>query len=154
MQSRIEFGSKYAMIAPHQKTYDYLEGRPKAPENYEAAVEYWESLYTDENASYDKYIEVDVTDLEPYVTWGTTPGMGVSFSEPFPEIQDHNDEAAYEYMDLKPGMTASDIPVRIYFRFLYERRLEDLVEEPRHIRKVSDNFHAIVVPAAVLENTG
>lgn len=147
----IEFGSKYAMIAPDQKTYDYLEGRPKAPENYESAVEYWETLYTDENASYDKYIEIDVTDLEPYVTWGTTPGMGVSFSEAFPEIRDHNDEAAYKYMDLKPGMKASDIPVtNIFLGSCTNARLEDLVEGAKYIkgRKVADDFHAIVVPGS------
>ncbi|MFZ2212999.1 MAG: 3-isopropylmalate dehydratase large subunit, partial [Trichococcus flocculiformis] len=111
----IEFGAKIGMMAPDQTTYDYLRGRRYAPENMEKAIADWETLKSDPDAVYDTDIAIDVSDLAPYVTWGTNPGMGVQFGEKFPEIQDKNDERAYNYMDLKPGQTAEDIPLGFVF---------------------------------------
>ena len=88
----IEFGAKIGMMAPDQTTYDYLRGRRYAPENMEKAIADWETLKSDPDAVYDTDIAIDVSDLAPYVTWGTNPGMGVQFGEKFPEIQDKNDE--------------------------------------------------------------
>ncbi|MEJ7351197.1 aconitase family protein, partial [Staphylococcus epidermidis] len=70
---------------------------------------------SDEDAYFDKVIELDVSNLEPQVTWGTNPEMGVNFSSPFPEIKDSNDERAYHYMGLKPGQKAEDIELGYVF---------------------------------------
>ena len=98
----IEAGAKYGMMQPDDITFEYVKGRPYAT-NYEYSIDEWKELYTDDDAQFDKVITLDVTNLEPQVTWGTNPEMGVSFNEPFPEIQNVNDERAYNYMDLKPG---------------------------------------------------
>lgn len=79
----IEAGAKYGMMKPDETTFEYVKGREYQPENFEEKVEEWKELYSDEDATYDKIINVDVTDLEPQVTWGTSPEMGVSFSTPF-----------------------------------------------------------------------
>ena len=81
----------------------------------EKAIADWETLKSDLDAVYDTDIAIDVSDLAPYVTWGTNPGMGVQFGEKFPEIQDKNDERAYNYMDLQPGQTAEEIPLGFVF---------------------------------------
>ncbi|MGX7092179.1 3-isopropylmalate dehydratase large subunit [Hutsoniella sourekii] len=147
----IEFGSKYTLIAPDQKTFDYLEGRPKAPANFDQAVNYWKTLYTDPDAKYDKEIHLDVSNLAPYVTWGTTPAMGLPYGEAFPEARDHNDERAYEYMDLKAGMTAQDIPVtNIFLGSCTNARIEDLIEGAKYLkgRKVAEGVYAVVAPGS------
>lgn len=147
----IEFGAKFGMIAPDQKAYDYIKGKPKVPADFDRAVEYWKTLYTDEDAEFDSMLEIDVSDLGPYVTWGTTPGMGIEYNESFPEITDHNDERAYEYMDLKPGMKAEDIPLtNVFLGSCTNARLEDLIEGAKYIkgRKVPDYMYAVVVPGS------
>lgn len=147
----IEFGSKVTMIAPDEKTYEYLKGRRKAPVAFDEAVEYWQTLYTDEDAEYDAYIEIDVSDLAPYVTWGTTPAMGLEFGEAFPEASDHNIERAYEYMELEAGQTAEDIPLEyVFVGSCTNARLEDLVEGAKYLkgRKVADHITAVVVPGS------
>ena len=147
----IEFGAKFGMMAPDQKTYDYLKGRPYAPKRFDEAVAYWETLYTDEGAEYDKHIEIDVTDLAPYITWGTNPGMGVAYDDVLPEIKDHNDQRAYEYMGLEPGMKPADIPVEyIFIGSCTNARLEDLAEGVKYIkgRKIPEHVQAMVVPGS------
>lgn len=147
----IEFGAKYAMIAPDEKTYRYLEGRPKAPKNFQRAVEYWRTLYTDDDAKYDADITLDVNELGPYVTWGTTPGMGLIYGEHFPEITSHNEKQAYEYMALKPGQTAKDIPLtHVFIGSCTNSRIEDLIEGTKYIkgRHVKEGIEAIVVPGS------
>ena len=98
----IEAGAKYGMMAPDETTFEYVKGRPYAT-NFAYDVDEWRELYTDDDANFDKIIRLDVSDLEPQVTWGTSPEMGVSFNTPFPEINDVNDERAYNYMGLEPG---------------------------------------------------
>ena len=74
------------MVAPDQTTYDYLKGRPHAPEgaDWDAAVDYWNTLHTDDDAVFDAEVDLDADDLEPFVTWGTNPGQGVSLSAAVP----------------------------------------------------------------------
>nr|WP_319216983.1 3-isopropylmalate dehydratase large subunit [uncultured Trichococcus sp.] len=147
----IEFGAKIGMMAPDQTTYDYLRGRHYAPENMEKAIADWETLKSDPDAVYDTDIAIDVSDLAPYVTWGTNPGMGVQFGEKFPEIQDKNDERAYNYMDLKPGQTAEDIPLGfVFIGSCTNARLSDLIEAAKYVKggKVPAHIQAMVVPGS------
>lgn len=147
----IEFGAKYGLVAPDQTTFDYVKGRPKAPANFDQAVEYWKSLKTDDDAIFDYELEVDATQLQPFVTWGTTPAMGLPVNQAFPAIENFNDERAYNYMELEPGMTASDIPLTyVFIGSCTNARLEDLIEGAKYIkgRKVADHINAIIVPGS------
>lgn len=147
----IEAGAKYGMMKPDETTFEYVKGREYQPENFEEKVEEWKELYSDEDATYDKIINVDVTDLEPQVTWGTSPEMGVSFSTPFPEINDLNDERAYNYMGLEPGQTARDIPLGyVFLGSCTNARLSDLIEAIKIVdgHTVHSNITAIVVPGS------
>src|SRR5699024_10599050 len=73
----VEGGAKLGMIAPDETTFAYVKGRPFAPEEFDQSLADWKTLYTDTDAKFDKVLELDVSDLTPYVTWGTNPGMGV-----------------------------------------------------------------------------
>ncbi|GAA3602329.1 3-isopropylmalate dehydratase large subunit [Secundilactobacillus similis DSM 23365 = JCM 2765] len=123
----IEGGAKYGCIKPDQTTFDYIKGRKYAPEDYETAVADWKMLYTDSPDDFDKIIDFDVSDLAPQVSWGTNPGMTVGVTTPFPEIKDEDDRKAYDYIGLKPGQTAQDIPVTYaFFGSCTNGRLSDL----------------------------
>ncbi|HEC2180580.1 TPA: 3-isopropylmalate dehydratase large subunit [Staphylococcus delphini] len=146
----IEAGAKYGLIQPDDTTFAYLEGRRYA-QNIEDKLDDWRELYSDDDAQFDKIIELDVTALEPQVTWGTSPEMGVSFSTPFPEIQNVNDERAYQYMGLKPGQLATDIPLGyVFLGSCTNARISDLVEASQIVKgnHVHENITAIVVPGS------
>ncbi|EJM2425957.1 3-isopropylmalate dehydratase large subunit [Staphylococcus pseudintermedius] len=146
----IEAGAKYGLIQPDNTTFGYLEGRRYA-QNIEDKLDDWRKLYSDDDAQFDKIIELDVTALEPQVTWGTSPEMGVSFSTPFPEIQNVNDERAYQYMGLKPGQLATDIPLGyVFLGSCTNARISDLVEASHIVKgnQVHENITAIVVPGS------
>ncbi|WQC58617.1 3-isopropylmalate dehydratase large subunit [Staphylococcus pseudintermedius] len=146
----IEAGAKYGLIQPDNTTFAYLEGRRYA-QNIEDKLDYWRKLYSDDDAQFDKNIELDVSTLEPQVTWGTSPEMGVSFSTPFPEIQNVNDERAYQYMGLKPGQLATDIPLGyVFLGSCTNARISDLVEASHIVKgnQVHENITAIVVPGS------
>ncbi|EGQ4452657.1 TPA: 3-isopropylmalate dehydratase large subunit [Staphylococcus pseudintermedius] len=146
----IEAGAKYGLIQPDNTTFAYLEGRRYA-QNIEDKLDDWRKLYSDDDAQFDKIIELDVTALEPQVTWGTSPEMGVSFSIPFPEIQNVNDERAYQYMGLKPGQLATDIPLGyVFLGSCTNARISDLVEASHIVKgnQVHENITAIVVPGS------
>ncbi|BAS45600.1 isopropylmalate isomerase large subunit [Staphylococcus schleiferi] len=146
----IEAGAKYGLIQPDQTTYDYLKGRRYA-QDMDLKMPQWQKLYSDEDAHFDKVIQLDVSDLEPQVTWGTSPEMGVSFTTPFPESKDSNDERAYRYMDLKPGQFAKDIPLGyVFLGSCTNARLSDLIEASHFVKgkKVHPNITAIVVPGS------
>ncbi|PTJ90691.1 3-isopropylmalate dehydratase large subunit [Staphylococcus simulans] len=146
----IEAGAKYGLVEPDETTLEYVKGRPYADIDEETA-EYWQSLYSDKDAQFDRVIELDVSDLEPQVTWGTSPEMGVSFNTPFPEIQNVNDERAYHYMDLKPGEKAEDIELGyVFLGSCTNARLSDLQEASEFVKghKVHPNITAIVVPGS------
>ncbi|WP_210139576.1 3-isopropylmalate dehydratase large subunit [Staphylococcus sp. GDY8P67P] len=146
----IEAGAKYGMMAPDETTFEYVKGRPYAT-NFAYDVDEWRELYTDDDANFDKIIRLDVSDLEPQVTWGTSPEMGVSFNTPFPEINDVNDERAYNYMGLKPGQKAEDIDLGyVFLGSCTNARLSDLIEASHIVKgnQVHPNITAIVVPGS------
>ncbi|MGO4047475.1 3-isopropylmalate dehydratase large subunit [Staphylococcus pseudintermedius] len=146
----IEAGAKYGLIQPDNTTFAYLEGRRYA-QNIEDKLDDWRKLYSDDDAQFDKTIALDVSTLEPQVTWGTSPEMGVSFSTPFPEIQNVNDERAYQYMGLKPGQLATDIPLGyVFLGSCTNARISDLVEASHIVKgnQVHENITAIVVPGS------
>ena len=156
----IEAGARAGMVAPDQTTFDYLQGRPHAPQgaNWEAAVEYWKTLPTDEGAVFDAEVVLDGDALEPFVTWGTNPGQGVSLSESVPnpaDIADPNERAnaerALEYMDLKPGTPMKDIRVdQVFMGSCTNSRIEDLRAFASVIngKKLADGVKLMVVPGS------
>jgi 3-isopropylmalate/(R)-2-methylmalate dehydratase large subunit len=147
-------------VAPDQITFDYLKGRPHAPEgaDWDAAVEYWKTLPTDEGAVFDKEIFLDADTLDPFVTWGTNPGQGVSLLDVVPnpdDIDDPNEKAAairaLEYMDLKPGTKMKDIRVdTVFLGSCTNSRIEDLRAAADIIKgqKMADNLRMLVVPGS------
>lgn len=146
----IEAGAKYGLVRPDDTTYAYLEGRPYI-HDLEHQRTHWQTLYSDKDAHFDKVISLDVSHLEPQVTWGTSPEMGGNFSSPFPEIKNGNDARAYQYMALQPGQTAKDIPLGyVFLGSCTNARLSDLIEASHFIkgRKVHPNITAIVVPGS------
>lgn len=156
----IEAGARAGMIAPDQTTFDYLKGRPHAPEgaDWDAAVEYWKTLKSDDDAVFDAEVILEASDLEPFVTWGTNPGQGLPLSAnvPVPEdIADENDrvaaERAIEYMDLVPGMPLRDIAVdTVFIGSCTNGRMEDLrsVAEIVKGKKKADSLRVLVVPGS------
>ncbi|EAD3285970.1 3-isopropylmalate dehydratase large subunit [Listeria monocytogenes] len=147
----IEGGAKMGMMAPDETTFEYVRGREYAPTDMEKAISDWKTLQTDSDAEYDLHIEMDASILEPYVTWGTNPEMGVPFSKAFPEIKDMNYERAYEYMGLKPGQTAEEIELGyVFIGSCTNARLSDLEEAARIVKgnKVKNNIRALVVPGS------
>ncbi|UXR81991.1 3-isopropylmalate dehydratase large subunit [Staphylococcus sp. IVB6214] len=146
----IEAGAKYGLIRPDNTTFNYLEGKPYV-KDLDALKTKWTTLYSDHDAHFNKVITLDVTDLEPQVTWGTSPEMGVNFSTSFPKIENANDARAYEYMGLQPGQTAADIPLGyVFLGSCTNARLSDLIEASKFVKghQVHDNITAIVVPGS------
>ena len=148
----IEFGAKLGLMNPDEKTYAYVKGRPEAPENFDEAVKDWKTLVSDPDAEYDKVLTIDVSQLKPMVTWGTNPGMGLEVGEKFPEIDGNiNYERAYNYMDMKPGMTAEDINLGyVFLGSCTNARLEDLREAAAIVKgkHIAENIVAVVVPGS------
>lgn len=147
----IEGGAKIGMMAPDAKTFEYVKGREYAPVDFEAAVADWQTLYTDDESAFDKVLTLEADQLAPYITWGTNPEMGVPIEMPFPAIKDHNDQQAYDYMDLRPGQVASDIPIEyVFIGSCTNGRLSDLEEAARFIKgkTVKEGVTAIVVPGS------
>jgi 3-isopropylmalate/(R)-2-methylmalate dehydratase large subunit len=156
----IEAGARAGMVAPDQTTFDYLEGRPHAPEgaDWDAAVEYWKTLPTDEGAVFDAEVNLDANELEPFVTWGTNPGQGVSLSDVVPSPADFSDpneraaaERALEYMDLKPGTKLKDVPVdAVFMGSCTNSRIEDLRVFAAIVegKKKADGVRVMVVPGS------
>ena len=156
----IEAGARAGMIAPDETTFEYLKGRPHAPEgaDWDAAVEYWSTLKSDDDAVFDAEVVLDAGDLEPFVTWGTNPGQGLPLSAtvPVPElIADDNDrqaaERAIEYMGLTPGMPLRDIAVdTVFIGSCTNGRIEDLraVAEVIEGKHKADTLRVLVVPGS------
>jgi 3-isopropylmalate/(R)-2-methylmalate dehydratase large subunit len=156
----IEWGAKAGMIAPDETTFAYLENRPRAPRGaeWEAAVERWRSLVSDPGAAYDTHHVIDVTDLVPQVTWGTTPGMVAPVTGVVPDpasLDDPDDRAAAEraldYMALRPGTPITEIRVdRVFVGSCTNARIEDLRAAAAIVdgHRVADSVNAIVVPGS------
>lgn len=149
----IEAGGKSGIIAPDEITFEYIKGKRFAPvgEKFEEKITEWKELYTDSIEAFDKYIKVDVSDLEPQVTWGTNPEMGIGINEFFPEIKDINDEKAYKYMGLIPGDSPKDIKLKhVFIGSCTNGRLSDLQIVANIVKgkKVHPNITAVVVPGS------
>jgi 3-isopropylmalate/(R)-2-methylmalate dehydratase large subunit len=145
----IEGGGRAGMIAPDETTFEYVIDRPAAPSEVPDA---WRSLYTDDGASFDKEIVVDVDAISPMVTWGTTPGMVVGVSESVPEPVSEQDERALEYMGLTAGTPIQAIALdRVFIGSCTNSRIGDLRAAASVIRgrKVADSVYAMVVPGSV-----
>lgn len=156
----IEAGARAGLVAPDETTFEYLKGRPHAPQgdDWDTAVEYWKTLHTDDNATFDKEVFLDANELEPFVTWGTNPGQGVSLSDVVPDPTRFIDPAeqnsaarALEYMDLTPGTKMKDIPVDVVFMgSCTNSRLDDLRAFASIIQghKKADGVRVMVVPGS------
>jgi 3-isopropylmalate/(R)-2-methylmalate dehydratase large subunit len=155
----IEAGGRVGMIAPDDKTFAYLEGRPHAPKGprWEEALDYWRGLPTDPGATYDKTVIVDAAELVPYVSWGTNPGMVVPVTDRVPdpdELSPQQREAAQRalsYMDLRPGTAMQDIALdRVFIGSCTNSRIEDLEAAARVVRgrQVHPRVRALVVPGS------
>ena len=157
----IEAGARAGMIAPDEVTFEYLKGRPHAPEGemWDKAVEYWKTLKSDDDAVFDKEVTLRAEDLKPFVTWGTNPGQGVPIDSVVPDPESFTDETqraaakrALEYMDLKAGQPIKSIPVdTVFIGSCTNGRIEDLraaaaVMKGHH---KADSIHRVlVVPAS------
>ena len=156
----IEAGARAGMIAPDDTTFEYVRGRRFAPQgaDFDAAVERWRQLSTDPGATYDKTMIISAAELEPYVTWGTNPGMVSPISGRVPDPASFDDPAeresatrALEYMDLQPGTPMQDIKIdRIFLGACTNARLEDLRAAADVVkgRKVHPDVYAMVVPGS------
>ena len=157
----IEAGARAGLIAPDEKTFDYLRGRQYTPKNYESLVASWrESLKTDDDAKFEKQFILHIDDIAPQVSWGTNPGMtcDVTESVPSPDEFSNGDsnqkkgaQKALDYMDLKVGTPIEEIQIdRVFIGSCTNARLEDLIEASKVIQgqKISSTVRAMVVPGS------
>jgi len=154
----IEGGGRAGMIAPDETTFEYVSGRPAAPEDFEAAVARWRELPSDRDASFDSEVEVDASEISPMVTWGTTPGMVVEVTDSVPDparIDSPADretaERALAYMDLRPGTPMTEIPLeRVFIGSCTNSRISDLREAATLLdgREIASSLRGMVVPGS------
>jgi len=156
----IEAGARAGMVAPDETTFEYVKGRPHAPEGaeWDDALAYWKTLPTDEGAVFDAEVDIDADALEPFVTWGTNPGQGSALSENVPDPASFADEAsrqaaqrAIDYMDLVPGMPLKSVKVdTVFMGSCTNSRLEDLRAFASVIkgRTKADGVRVLVVPGS------
>ncbi len=156
----IEAGARAGLIAPDQTTFDYIKGRPHAPTgaDWDAAVEYWKTLKSDDDAKFDKEIYLNADELSPFVTWGTNPGQGVPLNETVPNPESFNDpeertaaQRALEYMGLEAGTPMKKIKVdTVFLGSCTNGRIEDLRAAAAIIKgnKVAENTRMMVVPGS------
>ncbi len=154
----IEAGARAGMIAPDETTYEYLRGRQYVPENFEAAVERWKKLPTDEGAEYDKSLKFAAAEIAPQVSWGTNPGLVASVDGKVPTPSDYSDPTdqktvadALAYMGLKGGEPIADLKLdRVFIGSCTNGRIEDLRAAATVAKgqKVSDHVDAMVVPGS------
>ncbi len=158
----IEAGARAGLIAPDQKTFDYLKGKPKSPKNdkWDKALAFWKTLYSDKDATFEKEININGSDIEPLVTWGTSPQdvVSVTGNVPDPEKEKDNERkvAMYrslEYMGLKPNIKISDIKIdKVFIGSCTNGRIEDLRNAAKIVKgkKVAKTVSAMVVPGSGL----
>ncbi len=158
----IEGGARAGLIAPDETTFAYLKDRPWAPsgDDWDRAVEQWRELATDEGAAFDRRVDLDAGEIQPFVTWGTTPAQSVPVGGRVPTPDDAPDgqtrrqwERALEYMGLEGGESITDIGIdRVFLGSCTNARLSDLRAAARVVegRKVADGLEAMVVPGSGL----
>ncbi|RNE48330.1 3-isopropylmalate dehydratase large subunit [Corynebacterium alimapuense] len=158
----IEAGARAGMVAPDEKTFDYVQGREFAPagQDWDDAVAYWKTLPTDEGAQFDTVVEIDGSALTPFVTWGTNPGQGLPLGANVPDPEDYTndgDKAAAEkaltYMDLTPGTPLREIAIdTVFLGSCTNARIEDLREAAEVVkgRAIAENTRMLVVPSSTM----
>jgi 3-isopropylmalate/(R)-2-methylmalate dehydratase large subunit len=158
----IEAGARAGLIAPDNTTFEYLADCPFAPKGagWEAALEKWKKLPSDPGASYDRVVNLDISNLEPMITYGTNPGMGMPISAKIPSPSDYRDESqkaalekALAYMDLQPGVPLLGHPVDVVFiGSCTNSRMTDLRQAAQVMRghKVTKGVRVLVVPGSQL----
>jgi 3-isopropylmalate/(R)-2-methylmalate dehydratase large subunit len=159
----IEGGARAGMIAPDQKTFDFIKGRPKAPKGaaWDMALKYWETLSTDEGAHFDRVVKLNAAELPPIVTWGTSPEDVVSIMGVVPDpakVEDENKRAsmqrALEYMGLTPGTKITDVPLDVvWIGSCTNGRIEDLRAVAKLVdgKRISSRLaYAMIVPGSGL----
>ena len=158
----IEAGARAGLVAPDEKTIDYVRGRPMSPKGgaWEQAESYWRTLPSDEGAIYETEVSLSTFDIEPQVTWGTNPGMVLPISASVPDPEAESDESmrasytsALEYMALDPGTKLTDISVdKVFIGSCTNSRIEDMraAAEVANGNKVADSVYAMVVPGSGL----
>jgi len=157
----IEAGARAGLIAPDEKTFDYLRNREFTPENYDSLVDDWrDNLKTDNDAKFEKQFTLHIDDIAPQVSWGTNPGMTCDVTDTVPSPDDFANgdsnqkkgaEKALEYMDLTSGTSITDIKIdRVFIGSCTNARLEDLIEASKVIQgqKISPDVSAMVVPGS------
>ncbi|MGB2765513.1 MAG: 3-isopropylmalate dehydratase large subunit [Propionicimonas sp.] len=156
----IEWGAKAGLVAPDDTTFAYLKGRPHAPEGeeWDAAVAYWRTLFTDPDAVFDAEVTIDAATLTPFVTWGTNPGQGVPLGAAVPSPEDFADpvdraaaERALAYMDLTAGTAMRDIRVdTVFLGSCTNGRIEDLRLAASVLKghTIADGVRMLVVPGS------
>jgi 3-isopropylmalate/(R)-2-methylmalate dehydratase large subunit len=156
----IEGGARAGLIAPDDTTYEYLAGRPHTPQNaeWDAAVEHWRFLPSDAGADYDGCVILDAGDLEPMITFGTNPGMGISITDPIPNPDTVPDVSqrrairkALDYMALTPGKQLAGHPIDVVFiGSCTNGRLSDLRQAAKLLegRQVKNSVRMLVVPGS------
>ena len=152
----IEMGARGGMIAPDQTTFDYIKGRAYAPnECWEEALEYWSTLYSDEDAVFDKEYVFRAEDIEPMITYGTNPGMGMGITQHIPTTDEverpENLLKSLEYMGLQAGSSLLDMPIdHVFIGSCTNSRIEDLRIVANYVKgkKKSDRIQAFIVPGS------
>lgn len=158
----IEGGARAGLIAPDEKTFEYIKGKPRAPkgEALEQAIAYWKTLQTDEGAHYDRVVVLDAASLPPIVSWGSSPEDVISVQGIVPNPDDIPDETkrtskwrALDYMGLKPGTKMTDITLdRVFIGSCTNGRIEDLREVAKVVegKTVASTVDAMIVPGSGL----
>ncbi len=149
----IEMGARGGMIAPDAVTFDYVKGRAFAPEgeDWEEKVAYWKTLKTDEGAVFDAEFTFDASEIQPMVTYGTNPGMGISVHESIPAPRNESEAKALQYMGLQAGQSMSDIRVNyVFIGSCTNARIEDFRSVAEYIKgkSRSGHVHALIVPGS------
>lgn len=158
----IEGGARAGLIAPDQKTFDYIKGRPQAPKGaaWDMAVDFWKTLYSDKDAAYDVIIDLDAADISPVVTWGTSPEdvLPITATVPYPEdfTDLHKRDAvvrSLDYMGLTSGMPLQDITIdTVFIGSCTNGRIEDFREVAKVVKgqKIKKGLRAMIVPGSGL----
>ncbi|MXN90213.1 3-isopropylmalate dehydratase large subunit [Flavobacterium sp. Sd200] len=149
----IEMGARGGLIAPDETTFEYVAGREFAPkgEEFDAKVAYWKTLVTDEGAVFDKEIDIDAEEIEPMLTYGTNPGMGIKIGDTIPQSTEASTDKALAYMGFDSGQSLLGTPINyIFIGSCTNSRIEDFRTVAEYIngKRKADNVTALIVPGS------